>query len=141
MSKVVLGGGLGGLAAAHYLTKKATNQTLTLIESSSRTGGWIKTNLQENGTVFEQGPRTIRPRGEAGSNTLELVEELNLTDQIVPLVSSHPAAQNRMIYANGSLHLLPSSLFGLFKKQEPFTRPLVLHLLNDLKAKKEKCTR
>jgi oxygen-dependent protoporphyrinogen oxidase len=137
MSKVVLGGGLGGLAAAHYLTKKAATQTLTLIESSSRTGGWIKTNLQENGTVFEQGPRTIRPRGEAGSNTLELVEELNLTDQIVPLLSSHPAAQNRMIYANGSLHLLPSSLFGLFKKQEPFTRPLVLHLLNDLKAKKK----
>ncbi|EEZ98095.1 protoporphyrinogen oxidase [Tribolium castaneum] len=137
MSKVILGGGLGGLSAAYYLKKFSPNQAVTLIESSSRTGGWIKSSVQENGAIFEQGPRTIRPRGDAGANTLQLIEELNLSDQIVPITSGHPAAKNRLIYANGSLHLLPSSLTGLFRKQEPFSKPLILHLLNDLKARRK----
>lgn len=136
MSKIILGGGLGGLSAAYYLSK-LPNQAITLIESTARTGGWIKSNKQSTGAIFEQGPRTIRPRGEAGANTLQLVEELSLADDIVAINSSHPAARNRMIYAKNDLHLLPNSIGGLFKKKGPFSRPLILHLLNDIKASKK----
>lgn len=136
MSKIVLGGGLGGLSAAYYLSK-LPNQTINLIESTARTGGWIKSNKQPTGAIFEEGPRTIRPRGDAGVNTLKLVEELNLSNQIVSINSAHPAARNRMIYAKNNLHLLPNSIGGLFNKKEPFSRPLILHLLNDIRAAKK----
>ncbi|RZC41486.1 Amino oxidase, NAD binding 8, and/or DAO domain containing protein [Asbolus verrucosus] len=134
MSKAILGGGLSGLSAAYYLSKNLPNQSLTLIEASGRTGGWIKSNLRENGIIFEQGPRTIRPRGAAGQNTLQLIEDLGLSDKIIPILSNSPAAKNRMIYAKGGLHMVPSSLGALFKKQEPFTKPLISYLLNDLKT-------
>jgi len=45
--------------------------------------------------VHEQGPRTIRPVGLAGANTLELAEELGLADKVVPIISGHPATKNR----------------------------------------------
>lgn len=138
MSVAVLGGGLGGLSTAFYLTRKFPNYKITLIESSKRTGGWIKSRKLKNGVVFEQAARTIRPGGIPGQNTLALIDQLNLQNEINPLLSIHPAAKNRMIYANGKLHLLPNSLSSLLKKQEPFSKPLLRYLINDLFASKEK---
>ena len=42
---VIIGGGIAGLAAAYYATKKDTNAQITLIESSDRWGGKIITDL------------------------------------------------------------------------------------------------
>ncbi|KAJ8953760.1 hypothetical protein NQ318_015416 [Aromia moschata] len=134
MSKVVLGGGLSGLSAAYYLSKKIPSQNIALIESSNRLGGWIKSNVLSDGVIFEQGPRTIRPHGEAGANTLSVIEDLGLSDKVVPILLSHPAARNRMIYANGKLHTLPSTVGSIFKKQSPFSKPLIRYLLQDLFA-------
>ncbi len=39
-----------------------------------------------DGTIFEHGPRMIRPAGPSGMNTLELVEEIGLGDKLVPLI-------------------------------------------------------
>ncbi|XP_060527271.1 protoporphyrinogen oxidase [Cylas formicarius] len=100
MSNLVIGGGLSGLSAAYYLAKTLPSQTTRLIESSQRLGGWIKTT-KENNIIFEQAARTIRPRGEAGANTLDLIEELDLEDEIVPIFSDSPAAKNRMLYCDG----------------------------------------
>lgn len=137
MSRIVIGGGLGGLSAAYYSLKLLPKESVTLLESSNRTGGWIKSSKQEDGTIFEQGPRTIRPTGEAGLNTLQLIEDLNLSDFIRPIPRSHPAALNRMIYVKGKLYSLPSSFQSLFKKQEPFSKPLVMCLLKDFMTKKK----
>ncbi|XP_023021372.2 protoporphyrinogen oxidase [Leptinotarsa decemlineata] len=133
MSSVVLGGGLAGLSAAYYLIRCIPNHPLTLIEASHRLGGWIKSNTLDD-ILFEQGPRTIRPHGISARNTLALIENLGLTDVVIPINSSHPAAKNRMIYANEKLHLLPTSIKSLFKKQDPFSKPLIWFLLNDLIA-------
>ena len=46
---------------------------VVLLESSSRFGGWMKTNRDGQGPLFEEGPRSIRSYGDAGHNTLELV--------------------------------------------------------------------
>jgi len=59
------------------------------------TGGWINTSRHGDGILHEHGPRTIRPAGLAGANTLELAEELGLSDKIIPIVSGHPATKNR----------------------------------------------
>lgn len=132
MSKLILGGGISGLSAAYYLTKRNPLQKLMLLEASDHCGGWIKSTKYEEGYIFEQGPRTIRPHGIKGANTLELVEELGLNSKIQWISRDHSAAKNRMIYVNGTLHSLPSSLLGLFKTQTPFSKPLIRFLMNDL---------
>ncbi len=95
MSFTVLGGGVSGLAAAHYLTKLPTAKEIILVESSKRLGGWINTSRHDDGVMFEHGPRTVRPAGPQGANTLELVEELGLADKVKPIKYGHPATVNR----------------------------------------------
>lgn len=132
MTIAILGGGLGGLSASFYLLTRCPKQAITLIESSNRLGGWIKSTILEGNIVFEQGPRTIRPYGPAATETLSLIEHLGLSNEIVPIYSQHPAAKVRMVYANGKLNILPNSIMGLFKRQEPFSKPLARLLANDL---------
>lgn len=137
MSISVLGGGLGGLSATYYLLKKIPNQKVTLIESSNRLGGWIKSTILQDNIIFEQGPRTIRPFGPAAIETLALVEKLGVGTEVTPITSFNPAARNRMIYANGKLHVLPNSFASIFKKQEPFSKSLFQFFTHDLFAPKK----
>lgn len=137
MSVIVLGGGLSGLSAAYYLLKNVPGISVTILESSNRCGGWIRSHKLPNGVIFEQGPRTIRPAGIPGANTLQLIEDLGLTEKITPILRTHPAATTRLIYANGQLHKLPSSLLSLIKQQTPFSRPLLLHFMKDLVAERK----
>ncbi len=134
MTVVILGGGIGGLSSAYYLLK-STKYKVILIEASNRLGGWIRSEKHPTGLVLEAGPRTLRPRGEAGLNTLNLIDDLNLSGALRPIPSTHPAAKNRFVYANGKLYTLPSNLFSIFRKTPPFTKPLVAAFLHDLKAK------
>lgn len=130
----VLGGGISGLSAAYYLSK-TVKSPIALFESSDRIGGWIK-STQQPGYIFESGPRTIRPGGIKGKNTLQLIENVGLSDHIRPICASHPAAKNRMIYANGKLNLLPSAIGDIFKTLPPFSRPLVSAVIHDLVTKR-----
>lgn len=132
----ILGGGISGLSAAYYLLDNPAFRTIKLIEASSRTGGWMRSRVSSGGALFEEGPRTIRPRGPAGSNTLDLVDRLKLSDKIIPISISHPAARNRLIYAKNKLHKLPVSLSGIFRVTPPLDRSLISCLLTDLKAPK-----
>ena len=118
----VVGGGVSGLSAAFYLKTLVPSLHVTVHEASATLGGWIQTTRTENGLVLEHGPRTIRPVGPKGANTLELVETLGLTSKVKPILKSHPSALNRMIYVNGELHRLPNNLKSLFLRQEPFER-------------------
>ena len=133
---VVLGGGIGGLSVAYYLLKSGL-KNVTLIEASSRLGGWIKTTRTSKGFIFEHGPRTVRPRGLAGKNTLQLIEELGLDNKVLPISFDHPAAKNRLIYVNKSLHTLPSNFFSFFTPQPPFSKPLISAIFHDLQMPKK----
>lgn len=137
MAIAVLGGGLGGLSATYYLLKKCPNQAITLIESTKRLGGWIKSRNLQNNILFEQGPRTIRPIGPAAMETLSLIEELGVADKVIPIYKTDAVARKRMIYVNGKLNVLPNSLGSLFKRQDPFSKPLIMYLLRDLFASKK----
>lgn len=132
----ILGGGLGGLSTGYYLLKNNLNTNnnlkLFLLEATNYCGGWIK-SIKTKDYTFELGPRTIRPRGTTGLNTLNMMQDLGLSEHIVPIKPDHPAAKNRMIYVNNHLHTLPSSFKGVFQKNGPFTKPLIYALFNDIK--------
>lgn len=130
MTTAVLGGGISGLSAGYYLLRRFGNP-LTIYEASPRVGGWIRSEWhKDRGFLFESGPRTIRPKGIPGANTLELVDELKLP--IKPIPSTHVAARNRMLYAKGQICMLPNSPKGLFGTVPPFSKPLYRALIHDL---------
>lgn len=131
---IVLGGGISGLSAAYYLLKQS-NHAPKLFEASNRFGGWIKTDVSsaDQKVRFECGPRTLRPKGVKGLNTLELCTEIGLINEIVAIKSNHPAAKNRLLAVNNELCLLPSSLMGMFKTVPPFKKPLIFGLVRDFK--------
>lgn len=128
----ILGGGLGGLSAGYYLLKKniTFNMPVHLLEATDYCGGWIK-SIKTKDYIFEQGPRTIRPKGLVGLNTLNMIQDLGLSEHIAAIKPDHPAAKNRMICVNNNLHTLPSSFSSIFKKIQPFTKPLVFAAIYD----------
>lgn len=74
----VLGGGITGLTSAYYLLQQLPKAQITLLEGSSRLGGWLHSKQIDVGTgkiVFEQGPRTLRPSRPNGWITLDLVSK------------------------------------------------------------------
>ncbi len=94
MNIAVIGGGIGGLSASYYLTKKYNQRThpinLHLIENNDRFGGWIQSERvithdserKQYDFLFERGPRSLRSRGgEKATTTLDLIYQLNLHKQ------------------------------------------------------------
>ncbi|KAK5601474.1 hypothetical protein CRENBAI_025839 [Crenichthys baileyi] len=134
----VLGGGIGGLAASFYLCKNPQVTKVIVLESSSRFGGWLWSLRRSDGAIFELGPRGIRPAGAVGRNTLNMVEDLGLEGDILPVTYSHVASQSRYLYVRGQLHKLPSGIRGMFQTVPPFSRPLVFSLITEILVKKGK---
>ena len=72
----VLGGGITGLTTAYLLSRSLPNANITIIEASSRLGGWLHSQHVDVGNghvVFERGPRNLRPTIPNGLITLDLV--------------------------------------------------------------------
>lgn len=65
-------------------------------------------------------------------NTLDLVEELGLSEQVLYVTKDHPVAKTRYIYHKGNLVKLPTNLKTLFTKTEPFDKALIFAGLRDL---------
>lgn len=129
----ILGGGLSGLSAAYYALENPRLGPVILLEASSRLGGWVSSKKSPSGAVFELGPRTIRPRGEAGQNTLNLIDDLKLSTKLRPISVNDPAASNKFIYTNNKLHPLPISLKPLFKTCPPFNEPLISTIWREIR--------
>ncbi|NXS52452.1 PPOX oxidase, partial [Brachypteracias leptosomus] len=130
----VVGGGISGLAACYHLARSPNPPKVLLLEASDRLGGWLQSTRTAEGTVFEHGPRGIRPAGAVGADTLHMVSELGLEGEILPVPGDHPASRNRFLYTGGALHKLPSGLGGLLRAAPPFSRALLWSGLRDLRA-------
>jgi oxygen-dependent protoporphyrinogen oxidase len=101
---VIIGAGISGLVAAHRLKKMGRDPLI--IESGDRVGGVIQ-SLDAEGFLIERGPNSLR-----GSNEfLDLVEELNLTDELVRADPRAPA----YIYADRRLQAAPMGPPALVK--------------------------
>eukprot|EP00116_Pleurobrachia_bachei_P000399 sb/3460661/ len=104
----VLGGGISGLVAAYNLSLNP-NAHVILYEASSRFGGWIETSRTGSGGLIELGPHSLRTVGAKGTRLLEFLDEIALTDDVLPVAAGHPAAKVRYLGLNGELLALPHS--------------------------------
>lgn len=102
---VIVGGGISGLATAWFLQKYKPSLKVTLIEKSNRLGGWIKT-YDQDGFLFEKGPRGFRPKG-SGLKTLALAKEIGLEKE---LIFADAAAKKRYLWLDEKLQLFSPML-------------------------------
>jgi oxygen-dependent protoporphyrinogen oxidase len=59
----VFGGGIAGLSSAYFISKQFPKTKITIFESGSETGGWIRSKrvkVPGGDVLFESGPRTLR---------------------------------------------------------------------------------
>ncbi|TVY32535.1 Protoporphyrinogen oxidase [Lachnellula subtilissima] len=117
----VLGGGITGLASAHYLARELPHAKITLYEASDRVGGWLRTTElggEEGEVYFEQGPRTLRPGnafGCAGLTTLELIQDLGLENELLITPKNAASALNRFVYYPDHLVKMPGPGQGILE--------------------------
>jgi len=142
MRVVIAGGGVSGLAAAHYILRHPRKSSVTkvvVVEASERVGGWIQSTTLDDGVTYEHGPRTVRPAGPAGLNTLALISDIGLENSVKPIPFGHPTTKNRMLYVDGRICPLPNSLGSLFKIMAPFKRPHILSGVKELTTPSRTC--
>ncbi|XP_032833122.1 protoporphyrinogen oxidase [Petromyzon marinus] len=128
----VLGGGISGLASAYYAARAGgAVKKVVLLEAGPVLGGWVRSSRSPQGAVSELGPRSVRPNGLVGGNTLCLLSDLGLSDSVLPVTRASPAAKNRFVFTGGTLHTLPNSLWTALSRRPPFSRPLAWHVLRE----------
>ncbi|KAL4657747.1 protoporphyrinogen oxidase [Arapaima gigas] len=134
-------GSLGELAPLPHGTvlaqvKSPQISKVVLLEGADHFGGWLRSTRREDGAVFEHGPRGVRPVGAMGRNTLNMVSELGLESEVLPVPSDHVASKNRFLFFKGQLHKMPSGLGGLLRTVPPFSRPLLQSILKEIVVKR-----
>jgi oxygen-dependent protoporphyrinogen oxidase len=103
----VVGGGISGLSAAHYLLRAAGARGLaidvTVFEAADRLGGKVATR-SEDGWVMEGGPDAFLV---AKPWALELCRELGLASELIPT-----SIEDRSVFvlSGGRLHRLPAGV-------------------------------
>lgn len=113
----IIGGGLTGLALAHYLAQRGVPHMV--FEAEERPGGVIRSGRVE-GHLLEWGPQRTRLVGSVG----ELVRELGLGDQVV----TAPPGLPLFVYRRGRLRRVPFSA-GDFIRSDLLSWPAKLRVL------------
>lgn len=99
---VVVGGGIGGLAAAYRLRTLHPDAEITIIESARELGGKLRT-MQLAGAAVDVGAEAFVTRN---PTAIKLVEELGLTENLV-----HPVLSAATVHAAGRTVALPKRTF------------------------------
>lgn len=118
----IIGGGITGLSAMHYLQKVKQQQNLdlnlVLIEKDELLGGKIKTAKDEE-FIMETGADSIVARH---ASVMPLIEDLGLQEHVV-----YNGTGISYLYANNRLHAIPAdSVFGIpMNKEALFSSTLI----------------
>jgi oxygen-dependent protoporphyrinogen oxidase len=99
---LIIGGGISGLALAHWLGLEKNPGSWELWEASDRLGGTIGTD-RADGYSVDWGPNGFLDREPL---TLQLIDEIGLRDSLEPANSQ---SDDRFIVKNGRLHPVPLS--------------------------------
>ena len=127
VNTVIIGAGICGLSAAHFLSKKRSD--FLILEASNLPGGIIKTKI-ENDFICENGPNTVLLNNDAIE---EIIKDYNLWEELqFPKETSN---KNRFVLHQDRLTKIPlnpisftfSPLFSFISKirilREPFIKP------------------
>lgn len=96
---VIIGSGISGLSAAHFLSKK--NNDFLVLESNNQVGGIIKGKIEKD-FIYENGPNTVLLNNEA---IKEIIKDCGLWDELqFPKDSSN---QNRFVLHKNKLTKIP----------------------------------
>jgi protoporphyrinogen/coproporphyrinogen III oxidase len=98
----VVGGGVSGLAAAHFL--QAAGHVVTVLEAGDRPGGKLRREEVAGVSVDVGAESFLFRRPEA----VDLVGDLGLDERLV-----HPATHEARIWGRGALRPLPRSVMGV----------------------------
>ncbi len=108
---IVVGGGVSGLSAAHFVKRIATGRgrsvQVDLFEREVRAGGKFDAR-SDSGYIVEAGPNGFL---DSKPWTLDLVRELGMDGELLP---SDQSAARRFIYSRGRLHELKASPLSFF---------------------------
>lgn len=122
-SIVVAGGGISGLAAAHYAVQAGLE--CTLVEPNERLGGVIRTD-RVDGCLVEAGPDSFIAQKPAAKT---LMTQLGMADEII---GSNDSRRKTYVLKNGRLTPLPEGLQFIVPTK---IRPLLTSPLFSLPAK------
>jgi len=107
----IIGGGISGLAAAHFVKKIAHDQErpiqVDLFEMEARPGGKFDAH-SDSGYTVEAGPNGFL---DSKPWTLDLVRDLGMEKDLLP---SDQSAARRFIFSRGKLHELKASPLSFF---------------------------
>ena len=124
----IVGGGIWGLAAAHFLRRLAPEAGVSVFEAAPRPGGAIRT-LRHGGFLFEAGPSSLLDNSQ---ELRRLLAETGLAGELAE--AREPAARSRFIVRGGALRRVPTSPPALLRSdllsagarlrlaREPFVR-------------------
>lgn len=95
----IVGAGITGLAATHYLRQRGVE--VVTLEATDRAGGVIRSDRVE-GRVLEYGPQRVRLTAELGTliSDLDLEDDVLIADEHLPLY----------VYGDGTLRRVPRSI-------------------------------
>ena len=107
VNTVIIGSGISGLSAAHFLSKK-TNDFIVL-ESQKKIGGIIQTKKKE-GFICENGPNTVLLNNDA---IIELIKDSGLWDEII--LPSEKSNKNRFVLHENRMTKIPTKINSFIK--------------------------
>ena len=97
---VIIGGGISGLSALHFIKRSVPELSVTLYESDNRLGGTIGTD-KVGGYSFDWGPNGFLDREPL---TLQLCDEIGLSED---LERAGENVKKRFILRKGNLRTVP----------------------------------
>lgn len=103
---VILGAGISGLSAAHFLQQKGAD--FLLLEANNRVGGNIHSK-EIDGFICENGPNTVLLNNTA---IIQLIQELGLWESVCKPQAN--AAHNRFVLHHGKLQAVPTTPWAFF---------------------------
>ncbi|GGI40591.1 protoporphyrinogen oxidase [Mammaliicoccus stepanovicii] len=122
----IIGAGITGLSAAHYLRKENPDLQIDVYEKEDRAGGKIKT-YRKDGYTIELGPESY-----LGRKTImtELAEEIGIADDLV----TNKTGQS-YIYSHNKLYPIPGgSIMGIPTEIKPFIKTQLISPVGKLRA-------
>lgn len=124
----IIGGGISGLSALEYLTRVAPSLQVTLLESSPRLGGHIRTE-RSGDFLMEAGPDVLLAAKPAAA---ELARRVGLGDR---LHGTNPHVTGSYILSGTTLRRMPAGMTGLVPSRfGPFATTPLLSPLGKLRV-------